>query len=37
MINLGHEVINIAVIVVSNPREKVVDGFFQGVFEARSK
>ena len=32
-----HEVINITIIVVSNPREEVVDGFFQGIFEVRSK
>jgi hypothetical protein len=37
VVNLGHQVIDTAIIVVSYPREKVVDGFFQGVFEVRSK
>ena len=37
VVDLFHEVINITIIVVSNPREEVVDGFFQGIFEVRSK
>jgi hypothetical protein len=37
MVNFFHEVIDAPVIVVPNPREKVVDGFFQRVFEVRSK
>jgi len=28
VVDLFHEVINITIIVVSNPREKIVDGFF---------
>ena len=31
MIDFFHEAIDATVIVVSNPREKVVDGFFQGM------
>jgi hypothetical protein len=37
MVNLVHEVIDASVIVVSNPRERVAEGLFQGVFEACSK
>jgi len=37
VIGLFHKVINVTIIVVSNPREQVVDGFFQGMFEVRSK
>ena len=37
VVDLFHEVINASVIVVPNPPEEVVDGFFQGVFEVRSK
>ena len=37
LVDLGHQVIDTAIIVVSNPREKVVDSFLQGVFEVRSK
>ena len=37
MIDLFHEVIDATIIVVSNPREQVVNGFFQGMFEVRSK
>jgi hypothetical protein len=36
-IDLFHEDIDASVIVVPNPREEVVDGFFQGVFEVHSK
>jgi hypothetical protein len=31
------EMINVSVIIISNPREKIVDGLFQGVFKLRSK
>jgi hypothetical protein len=31
------KVIDASVIVIPNPREKVVDGLFQGVFYVRSK
>ena len=37
VIDLGHEVIDATIIVVSNPREMVVDVFFQGMFKVRSK
>jgi hypothetical protein len=37
VVDLFHEVIDASVIVVPYPREKVIDGFFQGVFEVRSK
>jgi hypothetical protein len=37
VVDLGHEVIDAPIIVVSNPREKAVDGLFQGMFEVRSK
>ncbi|EMA30945.1 hypothetical protein C445_15366 [Halobiforma lacisalsi AJ5] len=37
VIDLGHEVIDATIIVVPNLREKVVDGFLQGMFEVRSK
>ena len=37
VVDLFHEVIDVTIIVVPNPREKVVDGFFQRVFEVRSK
>ena len=37
VIDLSHEVIDATIIVVSNPREQVVNGFFQGMFEVRSK
>ena len=37
VIDFFYEAIDATVIVVSNPREKVVDGFSQGVFGVRSK
>jgi hypothetical protein len=37
VVDLFDKVINAAVIVVPNPRGEVVDGFFQGMFEVRSK
>jgi len=37
VIDLLDEVIDATIVVVSNPREKVVNGFFQRVFEVRSK
>ena len=37
VVDLFHEVIDATVIVVSNPREKVVHRLFQGMFEVRSK
>jgi hypothetical protein len=37
MVNFFHEVIDAPVIVVPNPRQKVVDRLFQGMFEVRSK
>jgi len=37
VVNLAHEVIDATIIVVPTPREKVVDGFFQRMFEVRSK
>jgi hypothetical protein len=37
VIDLFHEVIDATIIVVPNPRKQVVDGFFQRVFEVRSK
>jgi hypothetical protein len=36
-IDLFNEVIDATIIVVSNPREKVVNGFFQGMLKIRSK
>jgi hypothetical protein len=37
VVNLAHEVIDATIIVVPNPRKKVLDGFFQGMFKIRSK
>jgi hypothetical protein len=37
VVDLGHKLLNALLIVVPNPREKVIDGFFQGMFEVRSK
>jgi hypothetical protein len=37
VVDLFHKVIDATIIVVSNPREEIVHGFFQGVFEVRSK
>jgi hypothetical protein len=37
VVDLLHKVIDATIIVVSNPREQVVNGFLQGMFEVRSK
>jgi hypothetical protein len=37
MIDLFHEVIGTATMIISNPREKVVHRHFQGVFKVLSK
>jgi hypothetical protein len=37
VVDLFHEIFDATIIVVPNPREKVVDGFFQGMLEVRSK
>ena len=37
VVDLVHEVIDVTIFVVPDPREKVVHGLFQGVFEVRSK
>jgi hypothetical protein len=37
VVDLGYKLVNALLIVVPNPREKVMDGFFQGMFEVRSK
>jgi hypothetical protein len=37
VVDLFHKAINATIIVVSNPREQVVNGFLQGVFKVRSK
>ena len=37
VVNLFHEVIDAMIIVVSNPPEEIVNGFFQEVLEVCSK
>jgi len=37
VIDLFHEIIDATIIVISNPQGKVVDGFFQRVFEVHPK
>ena len=37
VVDLLHKVIDVTIIVVSDPREQVVNGFLQGMFEVRSK
>jgi hypothetical protein len=37
VVDFGHKLLNALLIVVPNPREKVIDGFFQGMFEVRLK
>jgi hypothetical protein len=37
VVDLVHEVFDATIIVVPNPREKIVNGFFQGVLKVRSK
>jgi hypothetical protein len=37
VVDLFYEIFGATIIVVPNPREKVVDGFFQEVFEVCSK
>jgi hypothetical protein len=37
VVDLAHEVIDVAIFVVPDPREKVVHGLLQGMFEVRSK
>jgi len=37
VVSIFHKVIDATIIVVSNPREKVVHCFLQGMFEVRSK
>jgi hypothetical protein len=37
LVNLFHKVIDTTIIIVSNPREKVGDALFQGIFEVLLK